>query len=636
MGGLRDILGPLKFWGSRDILGLPNSLWGGFWGTPNLSGPPRHAGGAALLWVLGYLLFFRTPWVWGLPEPPPYANALQLLVTLKMASLASDVQELREAELKGVTSEETRLLIGSLRRVPSLIDILCYSYCYLGLLTGPFYRLGTYLDWVWGPPGPPALRRLLSHVRWALLGVLGVLVGRAWPARAVLEPEFGARPWAARLAHMVPVFLALRLRLYVGWLCAEGGCVAAGLGAYPKSARAKPGQGPTVPWERPKTCADIPDDQWDFESIRTVDPWGTEVGRRFRGGLRRWNMTVQWWLAAYVHRRGPRNYPMLRNAWTMLASAYWHGLHGGQYLSFLTVPLWLNLGGWKGSALRGAQWFLKMRAFEYLSMGFVLREAAATLRFWASVHFCLHLVPLLILLTAAAAGKGREKGRGKGREEGRGKGREEREVEAGTGDAQVRRRRERCEGEGGDPLNPKGHEGGNPLNPKIQGGDLLNPKIHEGEDTFNPKIDEAWDPLNPKVHEGGDPLNLKNQGENPLNPKIDEGWNPLNPKIQGENPLNPKIHEGEDTLSPKIQEGEDPLNPKIQKRGDALNPKIQEGGDPLNPKIQEGGDPLKSKIHEGWDPLNPKREAREEPPAPKSQELRKRRDPEGRDGDEPQ
>ncbi|NWX56293.1 MBOA7 acyltransferase, partial [Promerops cafer] len=153
--------------------------------------------------------------------------------------------------------------------------------------------------------------------------------------------------------------------------------------------------------------------QWDFETIRTVDPWGTEVGRRFRGGLRRWNMTVQWWLAAYVHRRGPRQYPVLRNAWTMLASAYWHGLHGGQHLAFLTVPLWLaaeaaaegalggyfgvpleRLGGWKGSLLRGSQWFLKMRAFEYLSMGFVLRGAAATLRFWASVHFCLHVLPL--------------------------------------------------------------------------------------------------------------------------------------------------------------------------------------------------------------------------------------------------
>ncbi|NWV71423.1 MBOA7 acyltransferase, partial [Malurus elegans] len=153
--------------------------------------------------------------------------------------------------------------------------------------------------------------------------------------------------------------------------------------------------------------------QWDFQTIRTVDPWGTEWGRSFRGGLRGWNMTVQWWLAAYVHRRGPRQYPLIRNAWTMLASAYWHGLHGGQHLAFLSVPLWLaaeaaaegaleghfgvpleKMGGWKGSLFRGIQWFLKMRAFEYLSMGFVLRGAAETLQFWASVHFCLHIVPL--------------------------------------------------------------------------------------------------------------------------------------------------------------------------------------------------------------------------------------------------
>ncbi|OWK49437.1 Lysophospholipid acyltransferase 7 [Lonchura striata] len=125
---------------------------------------------------------------------------------------------------------------------------LCAIY-----ITCPFYRLGTHLDWVWGPPGPPALGRALRRVRWApALGALGLLVGRAWPAGAALRPDFAARAWPARLAHMVPVFLALRLRLYVGWLCAEAGCLAAGLGAYPKCARARPGQGPTVSWERPK------------------------------------------------------------------------------------------------------------------------------------------------------------------------------------------------------------------------------------------------------------------------------------------------------------------------------------------------------------------------------------------------
>ncbi|XP_058715550.1 lysophospholipid acyltransferase 7, partial [Poecile atricapillus] len=398
---------------------------------------PRHSGGATLAWSFGYLLFFRTPRLWGLPEPPAFANALQLLTTLKMVSLACDAQELREAGLKGVTSEETQLMIGSLRRVPSLIDILCYTYCYLGLLTGPFYRLGTHLDWVFSRSHPPSLRRALLHLRWVpALGAACAQVSGAWPARAALEPGFGARAWPRRLALMVPVFLALRLRLYVGWLCAEAGCVAAGLGAYPRCANARPGRGPTARWEWPHRCEDLPEDDWDFETIRTVDPWGTELGRRFRGGLRRWNMTVQWWLAAYVHRRGPRQHPLIRNAWTMLASAYWHGLHGGQYLSFLTVPLWLaaeaaaeaaleehfglpleELRGWKGSLLRGGQWFLKMRAFEYLSMGFVLREAEATLRFWASVHFCLHLVPLLIL-AAATALRGKRAGK-KGREKGR-------------------------------------------------------------------------------------------------------------------------------------------------------------------------------------------------------------------------
>lgn len=219
----------------------------------------------------------------------------------------------------------------------------------------------------------------------------------------------------------------------------------------------------------------------------------------------------------------------------MLASAYWHGLHGGQHLAFLTVPLWLaaeaaaeaalgrhfgvpleQLGGWKGSLLRGGQWFLKMRAFEYLSMGFVLRGAAATLRFWASVHFCLHLVPLLILLAAAGAGKmaakGREKGQGKGREKGR-------EGEGGGGDAQVRRRRgDPCEGkdgspeiqEGGDPPNPKIQESGDPRNPQTQEGwDPLNPKTEAREEAPAPRSQELRKRMDPKSQNLGTPQTLE-------------------------------------------------------------------------------------------------------------------------------
>ncbi|XP_069738748.1 lysophospholipid acyltransferase 7 [Phaenicophaeus curvirostris] len=379
----------------------------GAWGLLRLL--PRHCGGATLAWTFGYLLFFRTLWVWGLPEPPPYANALQLLLTLKLVSLAMDVQELQ--------GDNDPTVLGSLGGPPGLGETLSYSFCYLGLLTGPFYRAGTHRDWVLGPVAAPRWRRVLGHVRWTpLLGALGEAASRLFPLEAVRDPGFALRPFAFRLFYMVPVFFAFRMRFYVGWLCAEAACIAAGLGGYPPAAHPKPGAGPTRPCPRP-TRAEA-SEPWDFSAVRTIDAWGTEWCRQFRGGMRHWNMSVQWWLAQYVHRRAPRRPPALRSAWTMLASAYWHGLHPGFYLSFLSVPLWLaaereaeralrgRLGprGWALAA--GPHWFLKMRAYDYLCMGFVLRDAASTLRYWASVYFCLHLVPLAGLLLAALAGPG--------------------------------------------------------------------------------------------------------------------------------------------------------------------------------------------------------------------------------------
>lgn len=102
----------------------------------------------------------------------------------------------------------------------------------------------------------------------------------------------------------------------------------------------------------------------------------------------------------------------------MLLSAYWHGLHPGYYLSFLTIPLCLAAEGRLESALRGrlsprgrelwdwAHWFLKMRAYDYMCMGFVLLSLGDTLRYWASVYFCIHVLALLALGLGLALGGG--------------------------------------------------------------------------------------------------------------------------------------------------------------------------------------------------------------------------------------
>lgn len=134
--------------------------------------------------------------------------------------------------------------------------------------------------------------------------------------------------------------------------------------------------------------------------------------------MRYWNMTVQWWLAQYIYKSAPARSYVLRSAWTMLLSAYWHGLHPGYYLSFMTIPLCLAAEGYLESALRShlspkgqqawdwVHWFLKMRAYDYMCMGFVLLSMADTLRYWASIYFWIHFLALACLGLGLALGGG--------------------------------------------------------------------------------------------------------------------------------------------------------------------------------------------------------------------------------------
>ena len=47
--------------------------------------------------------------------------------------------------------------------------------------------------------------------------------------------------------------------------------------------------------------------EYDYEMIHSLSIYGCELGRTTKEGLRSWNMTVQYWLAAYCHHRLPHS-----------------------------------------------------------------------------------------------------------------------------------------------------------------------------------------------------------------------------------------------------------------------------------------------------------------------------------------
>ncbi|CAM4672686.1 unnamed protein product [Lepidochelys olivacea] len=393
----------------------------GTWVILSLS--PRSCHYLTLGWTFSYLLFFRMVTFVGLPAPTPFTNAVQLLLTLKMVSLANEVQEIGQAKKQDVTSFTKVPALGLIPSVPGLGPTLCYGYCYVGLMTGPFYRYRTYLDWLQQPDSQaiPSWRPLLARARLVpVYGLLFLGAARLFPLDYVRTEAFDARGLPFRLFYMVPIFFVFRMRFYVAWLCAECGCIAAAFGAYPTAARSRPGGGPTAHCPRAEEGAPgAAPPEYDYETIKNIDPYGTDFCVRVRDGMRYWNMTVQWWLAQYIYKNAPFRSYVMRSGWTMLISAYWHGLHPGYYLSFLTIPLCLAAEGALEAGLRGRRgaapepepdrsggawlhWFLKMRAYDYMCMGFVLRELGPTLRYWWAVYFCVHLGALGLLLLGRA------------------------------------------------------------------------------------------------------------------------------------------------------------------------------------------------------------------------------------------
>lgn len=371
----------------------------------------------AFIFIFSYLLFFRCSSFFGLPKPSSFGNAIQLLLTLKLISVAIEIHDYRSLKLKERKDDElnsSRFQL-SLKEEPNIFQIACYSYCYVGLFTGPFYKFRTYQDFLdqssqksetipWKEEIISRLKLVAFYAACYLISSLFISIDH------VKADEFYESSYWYRLIYMVPIFFMARMRFYSGWLLSECSFVTAAFGAYPKSTNPRPGHGPTADFNETKSEESV-QIEYSFETIRNINPHGSEWSKTVRDGMRNWNMTVQWWLANYVGKRWPAHLKQFRTAAVLGCSAYWHGIAPGYFGAFLTMPFVMfaedllskmirqKLNEEKQMQYDWINWFFKMRSFEYMFMAFALLSWYDTYRWWKSVYFTGHVICLVIILT---------------------------------------------------------------------------------------------------------------------------------------------------------------------------------------------------------------------------------------------
>ncbi|XP_070579292.1 lysophospholipid acyltransferase 7-like [Ptychodera flava] len=375
----------------------------------------RHCHKLAFVWCFGYIAFFRTVHWFGLPYPPSFANAVQLLLTLRMVGMTFEIHDSNSAKVNQIgqsdaaTSKKPPVVIID---EPSVLDIFHYAYCYVGIMTGPYYKYKTYYDMIHNDNSSeiPILKPFLQRLKYvALYGSMFIISSHYITIQYAMTDEFYSYSSWFTTFYMVPMFFVFRTRMYSAWVLSECVCVMSTLGAYPASSKPKCGQGPTIEIPKDSDKDKTVDDYYSFETIHNISGYSCDFTATFRDAMRWWNMTVQWWLANFIYRR------VTNRAWrtsvTMLVSAFWHGVHPGYYLSFMTVPIMLYAEDIMIKVFRRPSnekmydwlnWFVRMRFFEYLSMAFLLLKMDYTLTYWKSTFFIGHALSATFIVLGMA------------------------------------------------------------------------------------------------------------------------------------------------------------------------------------------------------------------------------------------
>ena len=164
-----------------------------------------------------------------------------------MISLAFEYHdELMRSEKKDDSAFKTR---NEFNTSITILDTFTYGYCYIGLMTGPFYTYKTFNDMLrQDRENINTLEPAIMNLKLAPIIVVGYLYLKShFPASYLESDECLKHPYGSPYVIFVSIvtFMWFHWRFYIGWLLAESMCISCGLGAYPREFICKPGAGPT-------------------------------------------------------------------------------------------------------------------------------------------------------------------------------------------------------------------------------------------------------------------------------------------------------------------------------------------------------------------------------------------------------
>ena len=263
-------------------------------------------------------------------------SSMHMVLVMNLTSFAWSC---RDGQLVAIDTLDEVQKAVRITQMPSLLAFLGYCFYFPGVLVGPSTRCRDYALWSTGELYAPATRpprgrwaESLREVGTALLSLV-LMVGFSEPFSydRLIRADDVLHTWPLwrRILFVQGAGLVARFRFYGVWSLSNAACILSGLAYH--------GVDPATHHARWTRC----------KNVFVVQ---IELAHNWKEVLDAWNANTNMWLREAVYKRlaGQRKPGFGSFMGTFLASAIWHGIAPGYYLSFVTAAL----GQWLARRLR--------------------------------------------------------------------------------------------------------------------------------------------------------------------------------------------------------------------------------------------------------------------------------------------
>lgn len=263
-------------------------------------------------------------------------SSMHMVLVMNLTSFAWSC---RDGQLVAIDTLDEVQKAVRITQMPSLLAFLGYCFYFPGVLVGPSTRFRDYELWSTGELYAPATRpprgrwaESLREVGTALVSLV-LMVGFSEPFSydRLIRADDVLHTWPLwhRILFVQGAGLVARFRFYGVWSLSNAACILSGLAYH--------GVDPATHHARWTRC-------------KNVFVMQIELAHNWKEVLDAWNANTNMWLREAVYKRlaGQRKPGFGSFMGTFLASAIWHGIAPGYYLSFVTAAL----GQWLARRLR--------------------------------------------------------------------------------------------------------------------------------------------------------------------------------------------------------------------------------------------------------------------------------------------